>query len=315
MFGFIKLLQQFIDKLKNNKRMWFTTLFVISVTGIVLSIVLLILLTGNAAKDVYKAQSNEYKLRYNNFTINKLSEFRRLSTIVLQNSALIEVIEQDDIEASTQMIANFNNSLEEEGFNDYEITYYSAQNSVLTNIIASVIQTRNTMYGLHSFSDGMYYIYIEPIIIDNQTIGVLQLKSSAKNMYLNFLNLDQEFAFLLDKNTMTNISLNVREENYNELAELYIYNSQMFNNDLIRELDTLNPKEFREFLDNGYVVTDNYYIAYDRIVDIKGMNAGLVVFGERKDKNGGFINVTTKITDQVIMVALGLIVSVLLFMF
>jgi hypothetical protein len=150
---------------------------------------------------------------------------------------------------------------------------------------------------------------------NGQTMGVFEVKSSTNNMYVNFLNLDQEFAFLLDKNMVTNIALDFREESYDEVADSFVFDAQMFDNQMMNELQNLTPKEFRKFIDEGYVVTGTYYIAYDKIVDLNGVNIGLVVFGERTDKEGGFINVTTKITDQVIMVALGLIVSVLLFMF
>jgi len=315
MFGFIKYLQKLIEKLRKNKRVWFTTLFAISSIGITLSIVLFIMLTNSASKEVYVAQSSEYKLRHNNFTSNKLSEFRRLSSIALEDQTLSTAIEQDDIGAITQSVQSLNTALAQKGFNDYQITYYSARNSILNNIIASVIQTRNTSYGLHVFSDGVYYVYLEPIVLNGQTMGVFEVKSSTNNMYVNFLNLDQEFAFLLDKNMVTNIALDFREESYDEVADSFVFDAQMFNNQMMKELQNLKPKEFREFMDEGYFVTDAYYIAYDKIVDLNGVNIGLVVFGERTDKEGGFINVTTKITDQVIMVALGLIVSVLLFMF
>jgi NADH:ubiquinone oxidoreductase subunit 5 (subunit L)/multisubunit Na+/H+ antiporter MnhA subunit len=144
MFGFIKYLQRLIEKLRKNKRVWFTTLFAISSIGITLSIVLLIMLTDSASKEVYVAQSSEYKLRHNNFTSNKLSEFRRLSSIALEDATLSTSIEQDDIGAITQSVQKLNTALAQKGFNDYQITYYSARNSVLNNIIASVIQTRNT---------------------------------------------------------------------------------------------------------------------------------------------------------------------------
>ncbi|MDA3909153.1 MAG: hypothetical protein PF437_08690 [Sulfurimonas sp.] len=64
MFGFIKMFNSLMAKLKQNKRLWFTSVFVVSCTGIGLALMMLIATTNNISKDVYASQSKEFVSTY-----------------------------------------------------------------------------------------------------------------------------------------------------------------------------------------------------------------------------------------------------------
>ena len=84
---------------------------------------------------------------------------------------------------------------------------------------------------------------------------------------------------------------------------------------MLTEINSMSTKEFRDYMDDKYTVTEGHYLTFENVVDLNGVNIGAVVMGEKIDKSTSFLNITEKLANQVIMVALGLIVSMLLFMF
>lgn len=88
MFGFIKMIEQIIAKLKSNKRVWFTTIFALSVSGIALSILMLITTTDRIANEVYISQNKDFTLRYKE--LEKLKE-KRLEKLTLVASNITDL--------------------------------------------------------------------------------------------------------------------------------------------------------------------------------------------------------------------------------
>ena len=58
-----------------------------------------------------------------------------------------------------------------------------------------------------------------------------------------------------------------------------------------------------------------YFKTYKEILDVNGVTIGYALIGEQVQGNGGFVNIVDKMTKSVTMIALGLVISILLFMF
>jgi hypothetical protein len=85
------------------------------------------------------------------------------------------------------------------------------------------------------------------------------------------------------------------------------YNPQFFTNIRKIDLEVLQREK--------YSVNDSYYTTYDETVDINGKAIGLFMIGEEASSANSFVNITKNLISSVTTVALGLVISLILFMF
>jgi len=315
MFGFIKFIQITLKRIKENKRLWFTLIFLTSSLGIIFSIIFLNFITNNTQQKVFKSQSRMFESCYDNFHKMKLNEFKRLSAVLMSDNNLSELLTLGEQEQISTYFETLNETIGGNQTEKMSVRFYGANEQNLNNLVLSVLQTRNTTYGYSVMNDGVYNTYLEPIIIDGNAVGVLQLINSLEGARNFFSNLKKEYVFLLNKNVASNIALADREENYTQINDEYLYSNKIFISSVPVEISSMATKDFRDFADNKYIVTQDYFLTYDNVIDLNGVNIGSVVIGEKIDNTGSFLTIVKKLSDQVIMVALGLIISMLLFMF
>jgi hypothetical protein len=67
--------------------------------------------------------------------------------------------------------------------------------------------------------------------------------------------------------------------------------------------------------EHGYQVNESYFKTYKEIFDINGAFIGYIIVGEKVEGSSGFVNIVNKLTKEVTLIALGLVMSILLFMF
>lgn len=315
MFGFIRSLQNLLEKFKSNKRVWFTTIFVISVLGIFLSIFFLTIMTDKISKEVYESQVSEYKQRYDGLVKLQERSLQKASVMILNDRDFLDSLQRNNFQAVNEKLEILNKSLLENGFEKTKVEFKSADTANLKNTAVSVIQTKNKIFGLEVFSDGVFYTYLVPVVIEDVVKGVLELRSSIDNILTSFSSLNQEFVFLLNKSMAVHIALELKNENYESFNDSFLIDTRVFNSILTKELGGLNLENYRLFLDQGYFITNSYYAAHIDVEDTNGIGLGMIVIAEDKYNKSGFINIIDRMKSQVILVALGLIVSVLLFMF
>ena len=315
MFGFIKFIQRLLERLRANKRLWFTTIFLISVFGISASIFFLTLMTGSISKEVYKNQVLEYKQRYEAMVKFKETSMQKCSLVVLNDKTFIDALRRNDIATAEKSLETLNKTLSEHGFEKTHIAFKSVNAPNLKNTENTVMKTKNTIFGLEVFSDGVFYTYLTPVVVDDNALGLIEIRSSIDNIFTSFSNLNQEFVFFLNKSMAVHIALEQRNENYESFNDSLLLDNRVFNSSLTRELKELSSDKYSEFLDSGYYLTRSYYAAHIDIEDTNGIPMGMIVLAEDKYKESGFVNIINKMKNQVILVALGLIVSILLFMF
>jgi hypothetical protein len=127
-----------------------------------------------------------------------------------------------------------------------------------------------------------------------------------------FDRLGKEFVFILDKSQLVFMNLESKQGMTQDIDEKYKiffheYNSQFYTN-----LRKINLEKLQR---EKYAIDENYYTTYEETVDINGKSVGLFLIGEEAGSANSFVNITKNLIGSVTTVALGLVISLILFMF
>jgi hypothetical protein len=315
-FSFIKAIQNLLSELKKRKGLWFTILSVFSILGITLSMYLLTTMTTKIAEEVYANMSVTYKSNLEYRFEDKQNEFRKIVLGLKTNDNFNNNLNNKQIIDS--IIDVYNKSLIESGFDSISLTFYPTayQTSQYRTIINSVINRKITSFGIEVLSDGLNIVYIEPIISGENVLGIVEVKENLVSLKKDFeRNKQSIFLALIQEKMMVNLSISAKNGKYRAVVddlrvEEQKYDSSFFSNVIEEGLEGLKELESK-----GYVVNKEYFKTYKEMVDVNGVTIGYILLGEKVKGNDGFVNIVDKMTKSVTMIALGLVISILLFMF
>lgn len=317
MFGFIKMLERLISKLKSNKRLWFTSIFIISVSGIALSIIVLISTTDRITHRVYLSQAKEFTLRYKDLEKQKEKKLHQLAIVASKDNSLIEKIENSDLDGLVKFETELNTRMLNQDKERLIFKFYTEQNKaeVLRPSIVSSMQTKNNIFGAEVLADGIFYIYLFPLLKEDKVIGLVEVRESIYTFKESFERLGQEYAFLLDNKMLPMLSLQSRDGIYQDVGKNYLIHSKIYNNVTLGIVNSIDEISLVKMTQSDYIITKDSFLNGIIIRDINGVEIGLVIMGQNLNQEGSFVNMSQKMTHQVITIALGLIVSLLLFLF
>lgn len=317
MFSFFKFLQKFIKDLKSNKGLWFTILAVVSVTGIFLSLYLLTHMTKSVSKDVYANMSSTYVKNYKNRVVKKEQNFKKIILGIKSNDNFIVDIENKNLVAVGEYITKFNNNYKANSFSSYELNFYPIFNQInqYRTTINSVINAKNKVFGLEVLQDGIFYVYIEPIIKDDKLIGVLELKEELHDFKLEYVREDLIFLFLIEERMLNKLSIKTRNGKFREVIDTLYVEEEKYDGQFFAKIIEGGKENYKKMLEDGYSVDDTYFRAAQKVADMEGNIIGMILIGEPVEGSGAFVNIVDNMTKTVTTVALGLVISILLFMF
>ncbi len=317
MFSFVKFLQGFLEKLRKKKGVWFTIVTITALLGIVLSIFVITTMTSSVSKEVYKSMSSDYKLKATNFSNLQLDQFRKTALVLTSNQSILNDLEKNNVSAIVKTETKINNEFSKNGINKYQINLYSASNKtkLLRNSIISVLNSKNTVYGFEVMNDGVFSIYIQPLIKNGKVYGVIEVKESIHNYKVNFESLGDEYVFLLDKKMLSQIGIKAKNQKYSDVINDLILEKSFYDTKFAGTITDIDKSFFTDFMETGYLIDGLYYRTYKVVTDINGVDIGMMVMGELIDEEGGFVNLADDMTKTVTTVALGLVISIILFMF
>ena len=316
MFSFIKAIQNLLSELKKRKGLWFTILTVMSILGISLSMYLLTSMTSKISEEVYANMSVTYK---NNLEYKFEDKQKELSKIILGlkiNDTFKNNLENKEL--LDPLIAAYNKALVESGLDSITMTYYSAVNQTnqYRNIINSVINRKISTFGVEVLSDGPNVVYLEPIISGENVVGVVEIKESLISIKKDFeRNKQSIFVFLMQEKMMANLSIDAKNGRYRPVVDDLRVEEQKYDGGFFANVIEEGIDGFKELKNQGYSVNKEYFKTYKEILDVNGVTVGYVLIGEQVQGNGGFVNIVDNMTKSVTMIALGLVISILLFMF
>ena len=316
MFSFIKALQNFFSNLKKKKGLWFTTLTVASIIGISLSMYLLSNMTTSIAKEVYINMSTTYKNNLEYKIEDKKNEFRKIILGLQTNDTFKNNLDNKLIIDS--VLESYNKNLTEMGFGQITIFYYSMSNQTnqYRNIINTVVNRKIPSFGVEVLADGPNIVYLFPVILDNNVVGVVEIKENIISLKNDIERSKQSiFLFLLQEKMMNNLSTDTKNTRYRLIVDDLRVEEQKYDSALVANVYEGGQQELKELKNSGYLINDVYFKTHKEVVDVNGVTIGSIIMAEKVQGSNGFVNIVDNMTKSVTLVALGLVISILLFMF
>ena len=316
MFSFIKALQNFFSNLKKKKGLWFTTLTVLSIIGISVSMYLLSNMTTSIAKEVYINMSSTYINNLEDKIEDKKNEYRRIILGLQTNDTFKDNLNNKLVIDS--ILENYNKNLSEMGFGQITLSFYSITNQInqYKNIVNTVISRKTSSFGFEVLGDGPNIVYLFPLIIDSNVVGVVEIKENIISLKNDIERSKQTiFLFLLQEKMMNNLSDDLKNRRYRLIVDGLRVEEQKYDSSLVSNVAEGGQEEIKELKNNGYLVNDVYFKTYKEVVDVNGVTIGYIIMAEKVQGSNGFVNIVDNMTKSVTLVSLGLVISILLFMF
>lgn len=316
MFSFIKALQNFFSNLKKKKGLWFTTLTILSIIGISVSMYLLSNMTTSIAKEVYINMSSTYINNLEDKIEDKKNEYKRIILGLQTNDTFKDNLNNKLVIDS--ILENYNKNLSEMGFGQITLSFYSITNQInqYKNIVNTVISRKTSSFGFEVLGDGPNIVYLFPIIIDSSVVGVVEIKENIISLKNDIERSKQTiFLFLLQEKMMNNLSDDLKNRRYRLVVDGLRVEEQKYDSSLVSNTAEGGQEEIKELKNNGYLVNDVYFKTYKEVVDVNGVTIGYIIMAEKVQGSNGFVNIVDNMTKSVTLVSLGLVISILLFMF
>jgi hypothetical protein len=316
LFSFIKALQNFFSNLKKKKGLWFTTLTVLSIIGISVSMYLLSNMTTSIAKEVYINMSSTYINNLEDKIEDKKNEYKRIILGLQTNDTFKDNLNNKLVIDS--ILENYNKNLSEMGFGQITLSFYSITNQInqYKNIVNTVISRKTSSFGFEVLGDGPNIVYLFPIIIDSSVVGVVEIKENIISLKNDIERSKQTiFLFLLQEKMMNNLSDDLKNRRYRLVVDGLRVEEQKYDSSLVSNVAEGGQEEIKELKNNGYLVNDVYFKTYKEVVDVNGVTIGYIIMAEKVQGSNGFVNIVDNMTKSVTLVSLGLVISILLFMF
>lgn len=316
MFSFIKAIQNWLSELKKNKGLWFTTLTVLSVLGISLSMYILTSMTQSVAKEVYVNMSSVYKTTLEHKLEDKQKDYRKLVLGLKLNETFRNNLNNKPI--VDNIINNYNRSLVESGFDSMSVVFYSTinQTTQYRNSVNFVINRKINSFGLEILSSGPGMVYLEPIMDGENLLGVVEVREDLLSLKKDIeKNKQGIFLFLIQEKMMANLSIDAKNGKYRAVVDDLKVEEQRYDGAFFADIIAGGSDDFKEFTHTGYTVNEEFFKTYKEVSDINGVIVGYIILGEKVQGSGAFVNIVDNMTKTVTTVALGLVVSILIFMF
>lgn len=314
MFTFIKRFQEFLTHIKKNKRLWFSTLFVISVIGISISMYVIMTMTDRVSAKVYKSMFESYELKLATKIESKQEEFKKIATVIEQDELLLGAIETNNAAVIEKFKRSLNEGFLKNGFASLSVDLVSVadKDKPLRNTVNTIINSKRTLFGTEVLQSGAFFVYLVPLQKEENVYGVLEIKESIHTFKDSLTKEGSQYLFLLDRKMLPLLSLEEKADKYKEVNENYTLKKVEYNTKFAA---TVSEVDFEKLKELKYAIDNDYFRVVKKITDINGVDIGLMVSGESVDASGGFVNIAGDMTNTVTTVALGLVISIILFLF
>lgn len=317
MFSFINFIQSILSKLKKNKGLWFTLLTVASVIGVLASITLMNMMTSDVAKKTYLEVHRVDTTQLHNVLDSRYDSLIAIGGVLAIHPDIIANIKTKSDKSINDLLNMAKKTINDRVYLDpIGISYYAkeykstkSENSTYADL---VINTQTSITGIVVNSTGVKLIALTPIVDANTTIGAIEISQDVASIKSSFDRLGKEFTFILDKSQLVFIDLETKQGMTQDIDERYKIFFQNYNPQFYTNLRKINLEELER---EKYWVDDSYFTTYDEAVDINGKSIGMFMIGEEANSANSFVNITKNLIGSVTTVALGLVISLILFMF
>jgi len=319
MFSFIKFFQSFTTFLKRKKWLWFSILSFGSAAGVLVSMLFINMMTKDVAQQTFLEEHRLDSNLLSGFLTSRYDSLLSIGNILaMEPTIILHINKQEDktlIELLDKTSQNINNKL---NISPLSVKYYAkdyeasvSQNHEYADL---VITSNQTISGIAVNKDGVRLIGITPIVDpeNNTTIGAIEISQSIHALKEDFERINKEFIFVLDKNQLVFLDIEHKTDTYADIDEEYKIAFHNYDSKFYTNLQRLNIEEFKTA---KYVNNKNFYTTYDEAIDLNGREIGLFFIGESAANANSFVKITENMINSVTTVALGLVISLILFMF
>lgn len=317
MFSFINFLQSIMRKLKRNKGIWFTVLTVSSVLGVVISMSLIKIMTSDVSHKTYMQVHRVDTMQLENMLDNKYDSLLSIGGVVSIHPDIIKNINSKSDKSINDILETVSAAINEKvDMDPILVRYYAAEYEASLSENATyaelVINSTTSVAGIAINTNGVRIITLVPIVDGNKTIGAIEVSQDVSTLRNEFEKIGKEFAFIINKSQLVFMDLGTKQGNMQDISDkfkifFHSYNPQFYVN--IREVDL-------ELLEREkYAIDLKYFTTYEEAVNINGKPVGMFMIGESSEEANSFVNITKNLISSVTTVALGLVISLILFMF
>ncbi len=304
MFSFIKWFGSLMENAKKKKGLWFTLLTTFSLIGIFISLYFVNFLVSDVAKKTFENQKNHYVLSLKN-QINMQNEYTEsLAIMMSKNADIANYFFSNDfnatakIKAKSDQIANSINTIL--GKKQLSISYQR-------------VEKKRKKVGIHIGKKGALFQGLVPMLDNNGTMTAVVIDKRIDTLVDHYKKEGKVFAFLLNESGIHKVDRALKKHAYSVYHEKYYLHIERYDKSFTEALKGVDFSGKLE--ENGYFKDGKYFYVYEKMYDIEGDYIGLAFVGEQIKNDNSFVNLVKNLVNSVTMVALGLIVSMLLFLF
>lgn len=306
MFSFIKWLGNFMEDMKRNKGLWFTILTVVSLAGIFISMYFVSFLVNDVAKKTYENQKTHYVRNMKN-TINVHQDnVLAIASLMSKNEEIKKYFFSNDINKSKKIMDIAivgKNEINKNLGSEYLNITFKAEN---------IIHTSELVNGLNVEKTSVFFTSKIPVVEDNTTRLNVVARQNIEALTSYYHKENKEFVFVLNEGSINGIEPGVRKKEFSKFQEDYYIQNALFEKVFV---DSIKKIDLPELIHMGYLKDANYFYVIDKAYDYSGDEIGYVIVAEKIDEENSFVNLIKNLVNSVTIVALGLIVSMILFLF
>jgi len=317
MFSFVKMLHSIKDLIKRKKWLWFTFLSFGSAAGVLVSMLFINSMTNDVAKQTFMEEHRlEGNLLYGYMTA-RYDNLLSIGNILSMNPKVISNInDKADKTLNDYLIKTTKNINDHAHIAPILIKYYAkdykatrSQNYEFSDL---VISSKQNITGLVVNKDGVRLAAITPVMDKKKVIGALEISQSIHALKGDFERIGKEFVFVLNKNQLVFLDIAHKTDVYSDIDETYKVAFHNYDSKFYLNLQDLSVEALEE---QKFVNNQSYYTTYNETIDLNGRKIGLFVMGESSQNANSFVSITKNMINSVTLVALGLVISLILFMF
>ena len=316
MFSFIKWLENFISNIKRNKGLMFTILSIISIVGIFLSLYFVSYLVEDVAHQTYLHQ----KKQFNSELKNNLSKENDFTLAIASSSSLdnrlIELFQNSTFKNTND--ANDTNSSTPKSYDAIAKKYAENINRNLsrTDIKIKVYTTPKSdgdkiQNGIVVQNTGTYFEAKMPFAQNDTEYLKIKVTTDIASLQKSYKAENKEFIYLLNDASINQLDRTVYKKLYQKINNNYAIKTSNYPAETIATLKELN---FSKLLKDGFIQKKDNYYSVTKVFDTNGNEIGLIMIGDKIGKDS-LVKLVKSLVNNVTMVALGLIVSMILFLF
>lgn len=306
MFSFIKWFGELIENAKKRKGLWFTTLTVISVIGIFLSMYFVSFLVSDVAKKTYENQKTQFELRLKNqFNLQKERALAIAATITVHDELKSNFITYD--QNSTDKIKRFTARYNERitkmlNTNDFSITFERSDKFTELKIVNGLVVNDR----------GATFEASVPFVKTDESVINVVVNESMNSLVNVFKNENRDFVFILNESSINVVDRNIKKTQYEHIFDNYYVKTGAYQKGFV---DIVKMLDYSKLMKNGYFKDNNYFYVMQKVFDVDGDEIGIGILAENMSASNSFVNLVKNLVNSVTIVALGLIISMILFLF